>query len=73
MATPASHHHEAAIVRSQGCGAIAIRPAGKTGESTLSTFETLARELATRFDLGNQATPFLRMLMAHMTNPDKGG
>ena len=30
-------------------------------------------ELATRFDLGNQATPFLRMLMAHMTNPDKGG
>ena len=39
----------------------------------MSTFETLARELATRFDLGNQATPFLRMLMAHMTNPDKGG
>ena len=39
----------------------------------MSTFETLARDLATRFDLGNQATPFLRMLMAHMTNPDKGG
>ena len=39
----------------------------------MSTFETLARELATRFDLGNQTTPFLRMLMAHMTNPDKGG
>ena len=39
----------------------------------MSTFETLARELATRVDLGNQATPFLRMLMAHMTNPDKGG
>lgn len=38
----------------------------------MSTFETLARELATRFDLGNQATPFLRMLMAHMTNPDNG-
>ena len=39
----------------------------------MSTFETLTRDLATRFDLGNQATPFLRMLMAHMTNPDKGG
>ena len=39
----------------------------------MSTFETLARDLATRFDLGTQATPFLRMLMAHMTNPDKGG
>ena len=39
----------------------------------MSTFETLERDLATRFDLGNQATPFLRMLMAHMTNPDKGG
>ena len=36
----------------------------------MSTFETLTRDLATRFDLGNQATPFLRMLMAHM-NKDR--
>ncbi|MDO5692551.1 MAG: OmpA family protein [Pseudomonadota bacterium] len=39
----------------------------------MTTFDTLARDLASRFNLGDKASPFLRMLLAHMTNPDKGG
>lgn len=36
-------------------------------------FETLARELETRYGLGTQADSFLRMLLAHMTDPGRGG
>ena len=36
-------------------------------------FDTLANDLATRFGLGDKANPFLRMLLAHMTDPDRGG